>query len=87
MAYAALLGRSEAALDGTRTLAVGDFFGDISLIDGRPRSATIVAGEKPGARFIGAADIAPPSKQQPEFNPPIAAIAVQANIRTRMDTS
>jgi CRP/FNR family transcriptional regulator, cyclic AMP receptor protein len=28
-----------------RTLAVGDFFGDISLIDGRPRSATIVAGD------------------------------------------
>jgi CRP-like cAMP-binding protein len=28
-----------------RTLAAGDFFGDISLIDGRPRSATIVAGD------------------------------------------
>ncbi|MFN8168878.1 MAG: cyclic nucleotide-binding domain-containing protein [Candidatus Nanopelagicales bacterium] len=28
-----------------RTLGVGDFFGDISLIDNRPRSATIEAGD------------------------------------------
>ena len=29
-----------------RTLSVGDFFGDMSLIDGQPRSATIVAGDE-----------------------------------------
>ena len=29
-----------------RTLSTGDYFGEISLIDGRPRSATIVAGSE-----------------------------------------
>ena len=28
-----------------RTLSAGDHFGEISLIDGRPRSATVTAGE------------------------------------------
>ncbi len=38
-------GNATVSIDGdiVRTLAPGDYFGDVALIDSRPRSATIVA--------------------------------------------
>jgi CRP-like cAMP-binding protein len=43
--YILLEGDADVIVDGTtmRTLAAGDSFGEISLIDGQPRTATVVA--------------------------------------------
>jgi len=42
-----LTGSADVTLRGqpVRTLHAGDYFGEISLIDGRPRSATVTAAE------------------------------------------
>jgi CRP/FNR family cyclic AMP-dependent transcriptional regulator len=42
-----LAGSAEVHVDGkaVRTLKPGSYFGEISLIDGKPRSASIVAGD------------------------------------------
>lgn len=42
-----LTGSADVSLRGerVRTLKAGDYFGEISLIDGRPRSATVTAAE------------------------------------------
>jgi len=42
-----LEGQATVSRDGRelRTLGPGDYFGEISMIDGRPRSATVVAGD------------------------------------------
>ena len=42
-----LEGRATVSRDGEelRTLGPGDYFGEISMIDGRPRSATVTAAE------------------------------------------
>ncbi len=43
--YLLLAGRASVARHGRliKTLGPGDFFGEISLVDGRPRTATVVA--------------------------------------------
>jgi CRP/FNR family cyclic AMP-dependent transcriptional regulator len=42
-----LEGQATVSRDGRelRTLGPGDYFGEISMIDGRPRSATVTAGD------------------------------------------
>ena len=45
--HVVLTGSAEASVDGQvhGTLGPGDYFGELSLIDGLPRSAAVVAGE------------------------------------------
>jgi CRP/FNR family cyclic AMP-dependent transcriptional regulator len=49
-----LEGRATVAVSGSevRTLDVGDYFGEISMIDGKPRSATVTAIEPMTALVI-----------------------------------
>lgn len=42
--------------EAVATMTAGDYFGEISLIDGRPRSATIVADDDVVLLQLGAAD-------------------------------
>jgi CRP/FNR family cyclic AMP-dependent transcriptional regulator len=44
--YLVLGGRARVVGKSRRTLAMGDYFGEMGLIDGEPRSATIVAEDE-----------------------------------------
>ena len=43
MLYIILSGRAKTTSRGNRLLRVGDYFGELALLDGRPDSATVVA--------------------------------------------
>jgi CRP/FNR family transcriptional regulator, cyclic AMP receptor protein len=51
-------GRATVSVGGTevRTLGSGDYFGEISMIDGKPRSATVTATEPTNTLAIPHAD-------------------------------
>ena len=53
--YVITAGNAVVAQNGTqlRELGEGDFFGEISLIDGQPRSATITATDEVSALTLG----------------------------------
>ncbi|MEU8225975.1 cyclic nucleotide-binding domain-containing protein [Kribbella sp. NPDC048915] len=64
-----LEGTAEVTVNGTprATLGPGDYFGEISLIDGRPRSATVVAGPDGLTTFaLSALAFAPVLKGSPD---------------------
>ena len=50
-----------------RTLGAGDYFGEISMIDGRPRSATVTVDEEIHALAIGHGVFEALLDAQPEF--------------------
>lgn len=47
-----LIVSGKAKLDGSRTLSAGDFFGEMALLDGEPRSATITAATELQAMIL-----------------------------------
>ena len=62
--HVVLDGAADVSIRGraVRTLGPGEYFGEISMIDGKPRSATVTAGENlrtlyvPHAAFTGLVD-------------------------------
>jgi CRP/FNR family transcriptional regulator, cyclic AMP receptor protein len=64
-----LEGTAEVTVNGEarEPLSVGDYFGEISLIDGQPRSATVVAGPDGLTTFaLSALAFAPLLRDNPE---------------------
>ena len=59
-------------------MTAGDFFGEISLIDGKPRSATVVAVDDTVILVLGAADF------QQLLNIPIVARAALESLAQRL---
>ncbi len=64
-----LSGTATVSVAGTprRTLAAGDYFGEISLIDGRPRTATVQAQTDLETLAISSWDFHPLLREQPEI--------------------
>ena len=62
-------GSATVSKDGRelRTLGPGDYFGEISMIDGRPRSATVTAHEPLKAMAIPHQDFEAVIDEDPEF--------------------
>ena len=62
-------GSATVSKDGRelRTLGPGDYFGEISMIDGRPRSATVTAQEPLKAMAIPHQDFEAVIDEDPEF--------------------
>ena len=62
-------GSATVSKDGRelRTLGPGDYFGEISMIDGRPRSATVTALEPLKAMAIPHVDFEAVIDEDPEF--------------------
>jgi hypothetical protein len=56
--YVVAAGRADVVIDGTTvaTLGPGDGFGEIALLDDRPRTATVIAGEPLDAYRLRRAD-------------------------------
>ena len=63
-----LTGRATVSQDGRtiRTLGEGDYFGEISMIDGRPRSATVTVDEDVRALALDHADFEKLLDEQPD---------------------
>jgi CRP-like cAMP-binding protein len=65
--YVLLDGEAEVTIGGdvVNTLKVGDYFGEISLIDGKPRTATIVARSPVRTLSLSSWNFRPLLKQHP----------------------
>jgi CRP-like cAMP-binding protein len=64
-----LSGTAKVQLGGqdVRTLKAGDYFGEISLIDGKPRSATVTSGEGLRTFALSAWEFRPLLEEQPHI--------------------
>lgn len=64
-----LEGSATVSLHGTerRTLHPGDYFGEISMIDGKPRSASVQVGEGLRTLSLPAWEFRPLLEEQPEI--------------------
>jgi CRP/FNR family transcriptional regulator, cyclic AMP receptor protein len=62
-------GRATVSIAGTevRTLGSGDYFGEISMIDGKPRSATVTATEPTSTLAIPHQDFLRLVADEPDF--------------------
>jgi CRP/FNR family cyclic AMP-dependent transcriptional regulator len=62
-------GGATVSIDGTevRTLGSGDYFGEISMIDGKPRSATVTATEPTHTLAIPHQDFERLMADEPDF--------------------
>jgi CRP/FNR family transcriptional regulator, cyclic AMP receptor protein len=83
-----LKGSAEVEVNGVdrAPLGVGDYFGEISLIDGKPRSATVVAGPDGLTTFaLSSLAFAPVVRENPEVAQALL-LALTARIRA-LETS
>jgi CRP-like cAMP-binding protein len=67
--YVIMDGRAEVATQAghTRTLEAGEFFGELALLDGAPRAATVTATEALAAARIARTPFLRLLKEQPEL--------------------
>lgn len=83
--YFIVSGKVEVKLpSGTRTLAEGDFFGEMALLDRKPRSADVVTTEPCTVLVLNVVDFYQLAGQQPAL---IAAIEAEAKRRRANDSA
>ena len=70
-----LSGTADVLVNGTvaRSMGAGDYFGEISLIDGKPRSATIVTTSPVTTLSLVTWDFTPLLDEEPELHQGAAA--------------
>ncbi len=70
--------------DVVRTLGPGDYFGELSLIDGKPRSATVRAATDLTTYALVACDFAPLLDEEPEVTKALL-LAMCARLRAAQE--
>jgi CRP/FNR family cyclic AMP-dependent transcriptional regulator len=77
--YLILAGRARVVGKSRRTLGIGDYFGEMGLIDGEPRSATIAAADELETMKLARRPFLKLLKQEPQI-----AMSMMAELAARI---